>query len=81
VLSVIVGLTTMALGGYCAAWLRPRAATALAAISVIVVAIVMSGGAPPLWYRFAFLVAAPLVAWAGGMLCLSRRTKGAGRTA
>jgi hypothetical protein len=80
VLSVIVGLTTMALGGYCAAWLRPRAAIALAAIGVIVVAILMSGGAP-LWYQFAFLVAAPLAAWAGGMLCLSRRTKGAGRTA
>ena len=79
VLSALVGVATMVLGGYCAAWLRPRAATALAAIAVIFIAIVMSGRAP-LWYRFTLLVVFPLAALAGGTLYLSRRTGGAGRT-
>ena len=64
---VIVGLVTMILGGYCAAWLRPRAATVLAVIAVIVVAIVMSGA--PVWRLAAFMIVGPLGALTGGTLC------------
>jgi hypothetical protein len=75
VLSVIVGLATMALGGYVAAWVRQGAASALAAIiliSVAVLALTMPHSAP-LWYGLTFLIAGPLAALAGGRLNLVRR--------
>jgi hypothetical protein len=76
VLSVIVGLATLVLGGYLAAWIRPAAATVLAAIVifVIVVLFVTMRDSAPLWYGLAFLVFGPVAALAGGALCRVRRT-------
>ena len=76
VLSMIVGLTTMMLGGYLAAWIRPGAATALAGIVMIGVAVLMvtKSGTVPLWYQLAFLIVGPLASFAGGMLFLRRQT-------
>jgi heme/copper-type cytochrome/quinol oxidase subunit 4 len=76
VLSVIVGLATMVFGGYLAAWMRPAAATVLAAIVilVIVVSFVTMRDSAPLWYGLAFLIFGPVAALAGGTLCRVRRT-------
>lgn len=71
VISLVVGLTTMAIGGYFAAWVRPDAATVMAAIVMIVVGVLMmtmSGSASP-WFGLAFLILGPLAALAGGALC------------
>ena len=71
VISLVVGLTTMVIGGYFATWIRPGAATVMAGIVMIVVAVLimtMSGSAP-LWYGVAFLVVGPLATLAGGALC------------
>ena len=62
-------------------WIRPGAATVMAAIVMIVVAVLMmtrSGGAS-LWYGLAFLILGPLAALAGGPLCRGRRTGHADR--
>lgn len=70
VLSVIVGLATIVLGGYLAAWIRPAASPVLAAIVMLVILVlfvVMSDSAP-LWYGLAFLVFGPVAALAGGTL-------------
>jgi hypothetical protein len=79
VLSVIVGLVTMALGGYVAAAIRQGAAPVLAAIILIVVGVlfVTMPNSAPFWYGLTFLIAGPLAALAGGRLNLIRRT---GRT-
>jgi hypothetical protein len=76
VLGLIVGLTTMALGGYFAARIRAGAATALAAIVMISVAILMvtQSDSAPLWYQLAFLIAGPLASFAGGTLFLKKQT-------
>ena len=60
--SLVVGLAAMALGGYIAAWLHPRASGVVALLIVVVVVafmatMEMSG---PLWYHFGFLY---LVRW------------------
>ena len=75
VLSMIVGLTTMLLG-YLAAWIRPGAATALAGIVMIGVAVLMvtKSGTVPLWYQRAFLIGGPVASFAGGTLFLRRQT-------
>jgi peptidoglycan/LPS O-acetylase OafA/YrhL len=79
VLSVIVGLATMLLGGYVAASIRQRAALPLAGIILTVVATLMvtMPDSAPLWYGLTFLVAGPVAALAGGRLNVTRRT---GRT-
>lgn len=79
VLSVIVGLVTMALGGYVAAAIRQGAAPVLAGIILIVVGVlfVTMPNSAPFWYGLTFLIAGPLAALAGGRLHLIRRT---GRT-
>ena len=79
VLSVIVGLVTMALGGYVAAAIRQGAAPVLAGIIFIVVGVlfVTMPNSAPFWYGLTFLIAGPLAALAGGRLNLIRRT---GRT-
>lgn len=76
VVSVIVGLATMVLGGYVAASIRQGAAPALAAIILVVVAvlIVTMPNSAPLWYGLTFLIAGPLAALAGGRLNVARRT-------
>jgi hypothetical protein len=79
-LSVIVGLATIVLGGYVAAWIRPGAAQALAGIEMIAVVILMvtMSGSAPLWYGLTFLIIGPLAACAGGTLRVGRQT-GRGR--
>lgn len=41
VISLVVGLATMVIGGYFATWIRPGAATVMAGIVMIVVAVLM----------------------------------------
>jgi hypothetical protein len=74
--NLFFGLATIVLGGYVAAWIRPAAARALAAIVWFVVAIlsVIASDSAPLWYGLTFLVGGPLAALAGGTLCLKHRT-------
>ena len=68
IVSVIIGLTTLAIGGYVAARIRPAASIALAVIAAVVVAllIVASGARVPVWYQLVFLAAGPLASLAGG---------------
>jgi hypothetical protein len=75
VLSAIIGLATMVLGGYAAASIRQGAAQALAAIILVVVAVlfVTIPRSAPLWYGLTFLVAGPVAALAGGRLNLIRQ--------
>src|SRR5437016_114611 len=75
VISLVVGLTTMVIGGYFATWIRPGAGTVMAGIVMIVVAVLMMtmSGSAPLSYGLAFLVFGPLAALAGGTLCRGRR--------
>jgi hypothetical protein len=75
VLSAIVGLATMVLGGYVAASIRQGAAPALAAIILVVVAVLFATmpNSAPLWYGLTFLIAGPVAALAGGRLNLIRR--------
>jgi hypothetical protein len=62
----------MGMGGFVAAGIRRRAATVLAGIVLIVVAVlmVMFGESAPLWYQIAFLSLGPLTAYGGGSLWL-----------
>jgi hypothetical protein len=64
----LIGLTTLALGGYLAALVRPAATKVLAGIIALVVCVLMLAGAgdAPLWYGVAFLVFGPLMSIAGG---------------
>ncbi len=79
VLSVVVGLTTMLLGGYVAAMIRRSAARALAAIVLIAVVLLMLAipDSAPLWYQLAFLFLGPAASLTGGALFL--RGQGAQR--
>jgi hypothetical protein len=82
VLNVVIGLATMVLGGYVAAWIRPGAASALAGmvmIAVVILMVTMSDSAP-LWYGLTFLIVGPLAALAGGTLYFTKDTRRAGRT-
>jgi hypothetical protein len=76
VVSLVVGLTTMALGGYVAARTRRNADMVLASLILIGVAVLMVAipDSVPLWYQIAFLVAGPLASLAGGWLFVRRRT-------
>src|SRR5262245_12735309 len=69
-INAFVGLVTIALGGYVAAWIRQGAAVALAGMEIVVVAMLMAtmNGSAPLWYGLTFLVIGPLAALAGGTL-------------
>jgi hypothetical protein len=75
VLSAMVGLGTIGLGGYVAARIRPEAATVLAAIVMLVVGalLVTMPESAPLWYGLTFLMVGPVAALAGGTLCRVRR--------
>jgi hypothetical protein len=68
IVSVFVGLTTAACGGYIAARIRRPAALVMAAITFAIVLALMltNGDGVPLWYQMAFLVAGPLAPLAGG---------------
>jgi hypothetical protein len=76
VLSLIIGLATIAAAGYIAARFRPGAETVMGAIVLIAVTVLLAArvGEVPLWYGFAFLIAGPLASLAGGALFLRRRT-------
>ena len=58
------------LGGYLAAWIRPRAAVTLAVITAVmgVVSLAVTGDAAPLWYQIALIVMGPLASLAGGRI-------------
>jgi len=66
----IFGPANMMLGGYVAARMRPGAATALAAISIIMVLqwMATAGSVVSIWFAAYFLVVCPLTALAGGAL-------------
>lgn len=70
VLDAFAGLSTMMLGAYGAARLRPRAAGLFAAIVFAVVAALMIAlpASVPLWYQLAFLSLGPAVSLSGGSL-------------
>ncbi len=72
----MVGLATIVLGGYVAAWIRPGAAQALAGIEMIAVVILMvtMTDSAPLWYGLTFLIIGPLAACAGGILRVAGQT-------
>ena len=74
-LVLTVGLMSMMMSGYLAAWVRPGAATVLAGIVLLVVAILMVrfGDSVPWWYQLAFLTMGPLAAFGGGSLCMRQR--------
>ncbi len=69
-LSLAVGFPAMALGGYVAASMRPRAAIALAVISVVmgVVSLAVTGGRAPLWYQVALIFVGPIASLTGGWI-------------
>jgi hypothetical protein len=82
--STIVGLLTMALGGYGAAWVRGPAAAGTLALIVffVVLSLVMTmSGSAPLWYGLTFLIAGPLASLAGGNVCLRHRADKIGKAA
>jgi hypothetical protein len=70
--SLAVGFPVMLLGGYLAAWMRPRGAFLLAAISVVmgVVSLAFTGDGAPLWYQLALIVIGPVASIAGGRIRL-----------
>jgi hypothetical protein len=70
VVSAIVGIATIGCAGYVAARIQRPAAPVLAAITLAVVLVLMltSGDAAPLWYQIAFLVAGPIAPIAGGVV-------------
>ena len=77
-LNLIVGLTTMGIGGYFAAWVRSGAATVLAGMLLLGMAplMVWFSDSAPLWYQLAFLSLGPMAALGGGSLCMRKRKSG-----
>lgn len=76
VLSLVVGLLTLALGGLVGNRVRPGTARVLGAIVLIGVALLMvtMPDSVPLWYQLAFLIFGPAASCAGGTLV--SRTRG-----
>ncbi len=68
--SLAVAIPAMMLGGYLAAWIRPRAAIGLAIFSAVMggVSIALTGDRAPLWYQIALIITGPLAALAGGLI-------------
>jgi hypothetical protein len=75
VIGLLVGLTTMVIGGYVATWVRSGAGTVMAGIVMIAVAVLMmtTSGREPRWYGVVFLLFGPAAVLVGGALCRSRR--------
>jgi len=69
-LSLAVGFPVMMLGGYLAAWMRPRAAILLAVLSAAmgVVSLAGTGSGAPLWYQIGLIVIGPTASLAGGRI-------------
>ena len=62
-INLILGAATFVVAGGVAAWVRPRAAPALAAIVTIVIVVLMAtaeDGSSP-WYKFALILGSPSV--------------------
>jgi hypothetical protein len=76
-INMMVGVSTMVLGGYTAAAFRPSAARVLAVIVVVVVTGLMVAvpDSVPLWYQLAFLFGGPIACLAGGTLLQNRRRR------
>ena len=76
-LGVIVGLMTMVLGGYVATLIRSGAASALAAVIITGVGVLMLAmpDSVPLWYQLAFLIGGPLASLAGGTLFVKKQRR------
>jgi hypothetical protein len=74
---LFLGLTTLVLVGYLAAWIRPGAATVLAGMVVIAAAamVMAKDDSAPAWYRIASLALGPLASLAGGALFLKKQTE------
>jgi hypothetical protein len=72
--SLAAAIPAMMLGGYLAAWIRPRAAIGLAIFSTVmaIVSIVVTGDRAPLWYQAALTIIGPLAALAGGRFRIRR---------
>lgn len=75
-LSLIIGLATMAGAGCTTARFRPGAETVMSVIVFLAVAVMITArvGDMPLWYGFAFLVAGPLASLTGRAISLRSRT-------
>ncbi len=73
ILDVFIGLSTLLVGGYLAARIRPGAEDVMAAIVFVAVAGMMTTmpDSAPVWYALTFLVVGPAAAHAGGRI--SRR--------
>jgi hypothetical protein len=74
-ISLALGIPAMILGGYLAAWMRPRAAIGLAVIAGLMglVSLAVTGDGAPLWYQVALIVIGPAASLAGGRLRIRRR--------
>ena len=70
IISLLIALAAMALGGYLAASLRPYAARALAVIVFVLIIGLMIAvpNSVPLWYQWSCLPLGPLAVLAGGRL-------------
>lgn len=77
-ISLAVGFPAMAVGGYLAACIRPRAASALAVIAaaMALVSWLAGGDGSPAWYQIALIFAGPAGALAGGRMRLRKRNGG-----
>jgi hypothetical protein len=74
-INLILGAATFVLAGCVAAWIRPRAAPALAAMVTIVVVVLMAtaeDGASP-WFKFALILGSPSVVAGAAWFTRKRR--------
>ncbi len=77
ILSTLLGMLSMAGGGYVAALLRTGAAHVMAAVVLVVVMALMlvAGDTSPLWYQVMFLLLGPLAPLLGGALAVPRQLR------
>jgi hypothetical protein len=74
-INLIFGAATFVVAGCVAAWIRPRAAPALAAMVTIVIVVLMASaedGASP-WFKFALILGSPSVVAGGAWFTRKRR--------
>ena len=68
--SLAVGFAVMMLGGYLAAWMRPRAAILLAVLAAVMglASLAVTGSGAPLWYQVGLIIIGPAASLAGGRI-------------
>ena len=74
-MNLIFGAATFVVAGYVAAWIRPRAAPALAAMVTIVIVVLMAtaeDGASP-WFKLALILGSPSVVAGAAWFTRKRR--------